>query len=44
VVETFKRLAGKEKAAVSAEGAELLRFSAPDLQGHDVQIAQAEAV
>ena len=38
VVETFKRLAGQEKAAVSAEGAELLKFSAADLQGHDVQI------
>jgi hypothetical protein len=44
VVETFKRLAGKEKAALSAEGAELLSFSAADVQGHDVQIGTAEAV
>ena len=44
VVETFKRLAGKEKAAVSAEGAELLKFSAADVPDHDVQIEPAQAV
>lgn len=44
VVETFKRLAGSDKAAVSAEGAELLKFSAADVPVHEVQIAPAKAV
>jgi hypothetical protein len=43
VVEPFKRLAGTEKAALSAEGAELLKFVAADVQGYDVKIAPAEA-
>ena len=43
VVEPFKRLAGPEKAALSAEGAELLKFVAADVQGYDVKIAPAEA-
>jgi hypothetical protein len=44
VVEPFKRLAGKDQAAVGAEGAALLKFSAADVQAHDVQIAPAPAV
>jgi Winged helix DNA-binding domain len=44
VVEPFKRLAATDKAAVSAEAAALLKFSAADVQHHDVKIAQAEAV
>jgi hypothetical protein len=40
VVEPFKRLAGADEAAVSEEGAALLRFSATDVQSHDVQIVR----
>jgi Winged helix DNA-binding domain len=40
VVEPFKRLAGRDKAAVIAEGVGLLKFSAADDQRHDVQIAR----
>jgi winged helix DNA-binding protein len=43
VVEPFKRLARREKAALSAEGAELLKFVAADVQGYDVKIAPVEA-
>jgi hypothetical protein len=40
VVEPFKRLAGADEAAVSEEGAALLRFSATDVQSHEVQIVR----
>jgi hypothetical protein len=40
VVEPFKRLAGGDEVAVSAEGAGLLKFSAADLESHDVQIVR----
>jgi hypothetical protein len=42
VVEPFKRLAGRDEAALTAEGAGLLRFSAGDVQGHDVQIVRPD--
>jgi hypothetical protein len=44
VVEPFKRLAARDKAAVSAEGAALLNFAAADVPAHDVQIAAAQAI
>jgi hypothetical protein len=44
VVEPFKRLAGKDRVAVTAEGVELLKFAAADVPDHKVQIAPAETV